>query len=220
MFLTIFTALNMLHENFMVEEIMKKGLFILVVMIVLAGCAAGNVTVTRTSSDTVTDLSGYWNDSDARFVAEQMISDLLKRPWLSDYMLDNDRKPVVIVGSIRNKSSEHIDSDIFVKDIERELINSGKVKFVAASNERKQLLEERYHQQSHASTETAKSLAQETGADFMLIGSIKSTVDSAGGKSVRFYQVDMEMVNIESNEKVWIGQKEIKKQIARSNTKW
>jgi len=94
------------------------------------------------------------------------------------------------------------------------------VKFVAASKERKEILEERYHQQSHASDETAKALANETGADFMMIGTITSTTDAISGKAAIFYQVDMELINIESNEKVWMGSKEIKKFIEQKKTKW
>ena len=145
---------------------------------------------------------------------------VIYRNWITDFVMDNDEKPVVIVGTIRNRSSEHIDTSIFIKDIERELINSGKVKFVATSTERRQILEERYHQQSHASVETAASVAQETGADFMLIGEISSITDAISGKVAIFYQVDLELVNIETNEKIWMGNKKIKKIISRSKTKW
>ena len=186
----------------------------------MLGCAGTTRTVTRISTDEVTDLSGRWNDTDSKLVAEQMIQDMIYRSWMEDFVLENDTKPVLIVGTVRNKSSEHIQTETFVKDIERELINSGKVKFVAASNERKEILEERYHQQSHASDETAKALANETGADFMMIGTITSTTDAISGKAAIFYQVDMELINIESNEKVWMGSKEIKKFIEQKRTKW
>ena len=186
----------------------------------MLGCAGSTRTVTRISTDEVSDLSGRWNDTDSKLVAEQMIQDMVYRSWIEDFVLENDTKPVLIVGTVRNKSSEHIQTETFVKDIERELINSGKVKFVAASKERKEILEERYHQLSHASDETAKALASETGADFMLIGTITSTTDAISGKAAIFYQVDMELINIESNEKVWMGSKEIKKFIEQKKTKW
>ncbi len=190
------------------------------VVIKMFGCAGTTRTVTRMSTDEVTDLSGRWNDTDSKLVAEQMVKDMVMRSWIEDFVMENDIKPVLIVGTVRNKSSEHIQTETFVKDIERELINSGKVKFVAASKERKEILEERYHQQSHASDETAKALANETGADFMMIGTITSTTDAISGKAAIFYQVDMELINIESNEKVWMGSKEIKKFIEQKKTKW
>ena len=75
-------------------------------------------------------------------------------------------------------------------------------------------------QQSYASDETAKRLAAESGADFMLQGGIKSNTDASGGKAVKFYQVDLELINVESNEKVWIGSKEIKKFVKKNKVKW
>jgi len=219
------------YNFFLKEKIIKNGgimerikiiltVSLMIGILFMLGCAGSTRTVTRISTDEVTDLSGRWNDTDSKLVAEQMIQDMVYRSWIEDFVLENDAKPVLIVGTVRNKSSEHIQTDTFVKDIERELINSGKVKFVAASKERKEILEERYHQLSHASDETAKALANETGADFMLIGTITSTTDAISGKAAIFYQVDMELINIESNEKVWMESKEIKKFIEQNKTKW
>ena len=194
-------------------------LIALAVTFLVTGCS-NTRTVERIATDEVTDLSGRWNDTDSRLVAEQMIRDLSYRPWVEDYVMEFQRKPAVIVGEIRNKSSEHIQTDVFIKDIERELVNSGKVKFVASSKEREEIREERSEQQIYASDETAKSLAQETGADFMLKGVISSTTDSIEGKAAIFYQVDLELINVESNEKVWIGSKEIKKFVKQAKMKW
>ena len=105
-----------------ISKIVVIGFFVIILM--LMGCASTTRTVERVSAEEVSDQSGNWNDTDSRLVAEQMIKDLMYRPWLQDFALEEDRKPVVVVGTIRNLSSEHIQSDIFIKDIERELINS------------------------------------------------------------------------------------------------
>ncbi|MFO7896738.1 MAG: penicillin-binding protein activator LpoB [Candidatus Cloacimonadales bacterium] len=199
---------------------MKKIIFVLAIATVLLFTGCATTTVTRTAVDETTDLSGRWNDTDSRMVAEQMVKDVIYRNWITDFVMENDKKPVVIVGNIRNRSSEHIDTSTFIKDIERELINSGKVTFVATSKERKQVIEERFHQQGHASVETAASVAQETGANFMLIGEISTITDAIEGTAAIFYQVDLELVNIETNEKVWMGNKKIKKVITRPKSKW
>jgi hypothetical protein len=88
---------------------MKKMLFAPVVCamaaLTFASCASGpSRTVTRVSADTQIDLSGRWNDSDAQMVANAMISDVLARPWLGDFTGENKRKPVVIVGDVKNHS--------------------------------------------------------------------------------------------------------------------
>ena len=196
----------------------KFSAVVLLTVLVLASCASTQVK--RTESDEVIDLSGRWNDTDSRLVAEEMVSDSLSRAWLSDYTAAKGSKPVLIVGTIRNKSSEHIETGVFVKDIERELINSGKVKFVASKIERDEIREERKDQQTFATMETVKDLVAETGADFMMIGQITSVTDAVDGKKVVLYQVDMEIINLESNEKVWIGSKEVKKFIKKSKSSW
>ena len=153
-------------------------------------------------------------------VSAEMISDLANRPWIEEYTAQNGQKPVVIVGTVRNKSSEHIETETFTKDLERELINSGRVKFVANTIERGELRQERKEQQTWSREETQQRLAAETGADHMLVGSIKTISDQEGKKEVKFYQVDLELINLESNEKAWIGSKKIKKYIKKSSVGW
>jgi CRISPR/Cas system-associated protein Cas7 (RAMP superfamily) len=57
---------------------------------------------------------------------------------------------------------------------------------------------------------------KETGADFIVLGSINSVKDEVSGRYVILYQVNLELVDIETNQKVWIGQKNIKKSVKRS----
>ncbi|HEQ71200.1 MAG TPA: penicillin-binding protein activator LpoB [Spirochaetia bacterium] len=177
-------------------------------------------SVKRTAVDTTVDLSGRWNDTDARLVAEEMVKDSLSKPWLMRFNREEGRRPVVIVGLVRNRSSEHIETAGFVNDIERELINSGEVRFVASAKQREEIRRELESQQSYASEETMKRLASETGADFMMQGVITSTVDAVSGKRVVLYQVDMELISIETTEKVWIGTKKIKKVIEQKSVGW
>jgi penicillin-binding protein activator len=201
---------------------MKRTIIALAVVAVLliAGCATPSRTVQRTAADAQIDLSGRWNDTDSRLVAEQMISSLLNGAWLNNFRSAEGRPPVVIVGSIRNRSSEHIDTNTFIKDIERELVNSGMVKFVANPEQREQLRAEKMDQQTQASRETIKRLGEETGADFMLQGNISSVTDAVEGRRVVSYQTDLELIGIETNEKVWIDSKEIKKYIEQKKAKW
>ncbi len=189
----------------------------LTALITFTGC---KTKVTRVGADETIDLSGRWNDTDSQLVSAEMIADLSSRSWIDEYTAKTAKKPVVIVGTIRNKSSEHIESETFVKDLERELINGGRIKFVANSLERGELRQERKEQQTWSREETQKRLAAETGADYMLQGSIKTIVDQEGKEQVKFYQVDLELIHLESNEKVWIGNKKIKKHIKKSSRKW
>lgn len=198
---------------------MKYVVATLILAALVIGCGGGT-QVTRLDPGETTDLSGKWNETDARQTAETMIADCMGRPWLVNHVEKAGAKPVVTVGTIRNKTNEHIDTEIFTKDFERELINSGSVRFVGSRDQRYEIRDERQDQQEFASAETRKKMREETGADFILLGAVKTITDQAGGASTVFYQVDLELIHIESNEKVWLGTKKIKKGIAKSGHKW
>ena len=172
--------------------------------------------VTRISTEDVVDISGGWNNSDSRMVAEEMTQAVLSGAWIGNHQEDNQgKKPVVIVGMVQNKSHEHIDAETFVKDVERSFIQSQKVRLVQGGKKREELRGERADQQINASTATMKKFGLENGADYILQGSINSIVDAHKKQKVVYYQVDLELTNIQTGEVVWIGDKKIAKQVKR-----
>jgi uncharacterized protein (TIGR02722 family) len=178
-----------------------------------SGCAS--TSVSRVDAATVTDLSGRWNDTDSRLVAEGMIKEALSQPWLSTFTNATKKPPVVVVGTVVNRSTEHINVQTFISDLERELTNSGRVTFVAAKGQREEIREERREQAANALESTQKPPGKEIGADYLLRGSISTIQDEAEGTKAIFYQVDLEMVDISNNVKSWYGQKKIKKVVER-----
>jgi penicillin-binding protein activator len=192
---------------------------VLAAALALGGCRT-TPKVTRTEVDEAIDLSGNWNDTDSRLVAEEMVKDALSRSWVDEFTAAKGAKPRVIVGTVANKSHEHISTETFVKDLEREVTNSGRAKFVASSEQRGEIRQERLEQAQHASMETAKSMGKEHGADFMLKGQINTILDGAGKQQVRYYQVELELIDVLTNEKSWIGQKKIKKLVKHPKRKF
>lgn len=187
--------------------------FIAATSLFMAGCSSQKTTtVTRVDENTVTDLSGRWNETDSRLTAQEITAELMSHSWYSTFASENNgKKPVIIVGLITNKSHEHIATETFSKDIEKEMINSGRMKVVQGGAMREEIRAERADQQNNASQSTMKKFGLENGADFMLQGTINSIVDQAGNNKTVYYQIDLELSNIQSNEKVWIGDKKIKK---------
>jgi len=180
----------------------------------LGGCAS-ETKVTRVDTEVVTDLSGRWNDTDSRMVAETMVKEALGSPWLENYTRSKSKQPVVVVGTILNRSHEHIDVQTFVTDLSREMTNSQKVTFVAGKGEREEIREERREQAVHALEDTQKAPGKEIGADYMLKGNISTILDESQGVKAVFYQVDLELIDLQNNVKSWFGQKKIKKVIER-----
>ena len=188
------------------------GTLVVLTIALINGCA--NRKITRVDPNESIDLSGRWNDSDSRLVSEEMIGDLLTSAWIPRYLKANDKRPVVVVGLVENKSHEHINSETFIKDVEKAIIRDGNIRLVVAGEKRNELRKERAEQQDYASPETTKKWGKELGADFILQGTINSIVDSYKKQKVVTYQIDLQLTNIETNEVVWMGDKKIKKQIS------
>lgn len=188
-------------------------LLLCALVLIPGGCS--KKVVSRISTDSVTDLSGRWNDTDSRLVSEEMIGDCLSRPWKVQHWERTGKKPTIIVGIIRNKTTEHIAIDTFIGDIERAFINSAEVTVVASAEEREQIREERADQQTYASEESVKQWGKEKGADYLMGGVISSITDEEDGERVVFYQIDLNLINLEDNIKAWQGQKKIKKYIGK-----
>lgn len=185
---------------------------LIVIAIALLGLqSCYNRSVTRVEPEEQIDISGRWNDVDSKMTADAMIDQVLSEIWLRNHMTSEKDKPVVIVGFVKNKSHEHIDSETFVKDIERSFITSQKVRLVQGGDKREEIRGERADQQDNASVSTMKKWGLEIGADYMMQGSINSIVDALDRKKVVYYQIDLELTNMETNEIVWIGDKKIKK---------
>jgi len=185
--------------------------------LVLAGCSGKQVS--RVDVEEQIDLSGEWNDVDSQKVSAALVTQITASPWVEDFRAENGKKPYLIIGSIRNKTPEHIAVKTFIGDMEREFINGGRVRVVASAEERDQVRSERADQQEFASEETMKQWGREKGADYMLIGEINSMFDQEGGDQVKYYQVDCYLVDLEDNVKVWAGFEKIKKFVGRGKYK-
>jgi TolB-like protein len=190
-----------------------------VVLAVLSGCTS-TPKVSRVDAGTVVDLSGYWNDTDIRIVCDGLIKDCLDSPRMNMALAQMGKTPVFLVGPFRNESDEHIDTAIIADTMERAIFNSGRADFVAGGATREALRTERLDQQGNASEATAKALANETGADFLLTGSVRTVVDRAGNTSTRTYFVGAEITDLETNRRLWLGSNnEIKKIIKQPGAK-
>ena len=197
------------------------NIFIVVLVTALMLISCGGTKVKRVDPSQQIDLSGFWNDTDVRIVCEALIDDCLKSNRVAMALVDMDfKKPMVLVGNFRNESSEHINTAIISTTMETVIFNSGRLDFVAGGNVRDELRAERLDQQGNASEATAKRLANETGADFLLTGTVRSIVDRAGNQTVRTYFVSAEMTNIETNQRMWMAtNSEIKKVVKSAKNK-
>ena len=186
-------------------------------LVAVAGCG-GSKTVSRIDAGEQIDLSGNWNDVDSQNVSADLVTQVTGAAWIENHIAETGKRPVLIVGVIRNRTVEHIPMKTLTADLERAFINSGRVQVVASPDKREQLRQERAEQQDFASQETMARWGREHGADFMLLGELNTLIDQEGREQVKFYQTDTYLIDLETNIKVWAGQIKTKKFI--SNRKY
>jgi uncharacterized protein (TIGR02722 family) len=186
-------------------------------LLLLAANACVSKQVTRIEPTAVTDLSGRWNDTDSRLVANQLVEQTLGAGWAKRYTdTHGGEAPTVVVGSFTNRTLEHIAVGTFVKDVERALITTGAARVVASGDQRVEMREERKDQQQNARADTRARQGQELGARYLLAGDLHAIEDVDGRERVVFYQVDASLIDLETNTKVWVGQHKIKKYVERA----
>ena len=181
----------------------------------LAGCAPAPSKVTRVDPNLTVDLSGKWNDSDSRMVSDEMIATCLNGKWAGEFMEYAGRLPVIMVGTVYNKTDEHISADVFTNDLERAFIESKRARIVQGGAALDEIRAIRQGQKSLSSPEVRQYLREELGVDFVIQGVINKIVDKDANRAVYFYQVDLELTDLNTIEKVWIGQKELKKYVEK-----
>jgi hypothetical protein len=179
-------------------------------VILICSCAR---QVTRVDPNESYDLSGRWNDTDSRNVANAMIDNLLTSERFLAYAKQKSKKPTIIVGIISNRTAEHIDAANYIKKFELAIFNSNVADLVEADSFRDKLREERAQQQDFADPSTVAQWGKETGADLMLFGEMTSETDTYNIRRVVNYVTTLFLTDMETNKRVWYGQHEIKKYI-------
>lgn len=184
----------------------------LLILVVLTVCSCSR-SVTRVEPAKEINLSGRWNDSDSRLVADKMISDLTNSERFKEYVKTKGSKPAIIIGLVKNKTSEHIDADNYIKKLEAAIFNANIANLVESDEFRDKLRVERAQQQEYADPATVKQWGKETGADLILFGEMTSETDVYNKQRVVNYVTTLFLTDMETNQRVWYGQQEIKKHI-------
>ena len=182
----------------------------------LAGCTR-EWDIDRRDPQEVTDLDYRFNDTDARKIAQGVSEDALSKPWLDNWLREHGGgRPMIVVGNVRNETDEYLDPAMFTSPVEETLLNSGRVRLKAQRELRAELRDERLDIDFNDPA-SVKRAAMEVNADLMLVGAIRldSQKSRSGNRMIRYYQATLEFIDVETAEKLWIHNEEIKKAARR-----
>ena len=157
----------------------KKMFACTTIMGLLALGAFGCARVQYGSPGEVETLTQEFGSTDLQTIAEKMVNSMLLSP-----VIGADR-PVIYVSQIKNKTAEHIDTKSITDKISTAMLKSGKVRFTAAGEINKDLLEQLEYQENTGLVDpkTRKKIGRQIGADYMIYGEITSITKKAGRKT-------------------------------------
>ncbi|ASJ97850.1 MULTISPECIES: penicillin-binding protein activator LpoB [Shewanella] len=193
---------------------MKKFnlIFIIAVAIGLAGCQSKVQYGDATEVETVNENFG---STDLQAITAKMVDSMLSFPPVVA-MTAKDR-PIIFVDKIKNKTSEHIDTESVTDSISNKLLRSGKFRFIDMTKVdavRKQL--DYQNNSGMVDPSTAINFGRQIGAQFMLYGNLSSIVKQDGSTTDVYYKMTMRLMDLETGLIEWSDEKEIRKTKSKS----
>ena len=172
----------------------------------------------------VETLTIDYGSTDLQTLSAEMVESLIQAPQLN--YLENpgkgdDKRIIVLTGSVENRTSEHIDTQGITDKMQTALLKSGKFRFVAEKTGQGEIGDQvRFQQETgRVREDMLRSFGKQLGADVILYGTLRSidkrkgsSIESAGGrKEDVYYQFVLKCVNIDTAEILWQEEAELRK---------
>ena len=190
------------------NSIITKSICALVSCMFLASC--GDKAFVRGSYDENVNEANLLNDQWSESDMQTAVRFLVKSASNHYSIKSKKRKPVVMVTRLRNKTSEHIDTQSIMDMMRVELMNQAGLQFVD-KQAREDMADEYAYQKDNTSAGTRKSKGNQVGADFIINGRLDSIVQQAGRDKTVYYKLTLNMTNLKTGLIVWSNHKQIRK---------
>lgn len=185
-----------------------RNLIILITSLTVISCAGPRTFTKGTYEDpeTIALLDDRFNENDMQLIAKKMVSSLVASP-----SVENRATPAVMVGKMRNRTTEHIDMNALSDKIRTSLIHSGRFRFVNALNRKSIAREYEYQNSGYVDPAQAHRPGSQTAAQLILTGTLSSNVQEVGKEKLVYYKATFQLTDLGSSEIIWTDEKEIRK---------
>ncbi|UGA55911.1 penicillin-binding protein activator LpoB [Vibrio sp. VB16] len=192
---------------------MNKGVIALIGLAVILGGCSNKVNYGDAQEAETTTID--FGSTDLQKIASEMVDSMLMSGSVA--AITRDSRPIAFVETIKNKTSEHIDTESITDSISTKMLNSGKFRFVdmdRVESVRKQLNFQ--NNDELADQSSAIQFGKMVGAQYMLYGNLSSIVKQAGSKKDVYYKMTMRLMDLETGLIEWADETEIRKNESKS----
>jgi len=196
------------------------SIIILAAAAVLAGCETKKVsspvvrfdrqTTNYGDSKAVELVTNEFGSSDLQMIAEKMVGSLLEAGIF-------EGRPTVTISTVKNKTSEYIDTTNVMNSIQTALVKSGKVRFTRSIQEMQAGVDELTRQNQsglYKQSSTAK-VGKMTAAKFSIEGELTSIVKQNTQTKDVYYKFTLKLFDVEEGTIEWAEEKDIRKTTKR-----
>lgn len=191
----------------------RKLLLIAVVAALAPGCFGRRAFTRGTYEDpnVIEMLSDQFNENDLQLIAKKMVDSLGASPGFQNIQ----GQPVMIVGKLKNSTSEHIDTSSLRDKIVVQLSKTGKFRFQDKDARQDVAEEYEYQGSGYADPNAAKGRGQQASADYVFTGEISSIVQEVGSDKSVYYKMTGKLTNLRSGIMEWTDEKELRKKFEK-----
>ena len=194
------------------RSLRKLILLLAVAALPLAGCAH---QVSYGDAGSAKPLSTDFGSSDLQQIAESMVDSLVTFPPI--VQLTGQRRPVVSVDKVKNKTMQHIDTESVTDSIRARLIRTGKFRFIDRSTDAAAIEEIKTQQDSGlVDPNSAVEFGKQQGAEFLLTANFSEIKQKGGSVTDVYYKFTMNLKNLKTGILEWSDEKEIRKTHTKS----
>lgn len=185
-------------------------------------CLAACSSIRYDDPGRVETLTIDYGSTDLQTLSAEMVDSLIASPQLNYINKPgDDKRLLVLMGGIENRTSEHIDTQGITDKIQTALLKSGKFLFTAEEAGQDEIGKQvRFQRESgRVNEETARAFGKQIGADVIVYGTLRSiekgrgrSLESGGSKKEDvYYQFVLKCVNIDTAIVLWQDEAELRK---------
>ncbi|WP_163934761.1 penicillin-binding protein activator LpoB [Paraferrimonas sp. SM1919] len=188
---------------------MKISNYLIAVFIIatVSGCSS---RVDYGDAREVETVNENFGSSDVQSITTKMVDSMLTFPPV--VAITANERPIIFVDRIKNKTTEHIDTESITDSISNQLLRSGKFRFIDMTKVEAVKKQLNYQNNSAmVNPSTAIKFGRQVGAEYMLYGNLSSIIKQTDDTRDVYYKMTMKLMELETGLVEWSDEKEIRK---------
>jgi penicillin-binding protein activator len=161
-------------------------------------------------------LSDQFNENDLQLIAKKIVDSLASSQAFSEIQ----GRPVIVVGKMKNSTSEHIDMRSLSDKLEVQLQKTNRFVFMDKSARQEIAEEYEYQGSGYVRPDQAKRPGEQASADYLMTGEISSIIQEVGADKLVYYKMTAKLHNLRTGTITWTDDKELRKKFEKRGVSW